>query len=136
MSSATADPPSPQREALLRLLLPHWRRTRGAEPIWIACDEGWLPLIAALHAELVGVWPDYHLFEASQKYGELYFRVDDVPEALQERVDACVEAAQARALRICEACGRPGRLGQDRGGWLEVVCEVHAQAGGYTPVGA
>lgn len=136
MSSATAEPASPQQEALLRLLRPHWRRTRGDEPIWIACGDGWLPLITALHHELGAVWPEYHLFEVSQKYGELYFRVDDVPAALEDRVRACVDAAQARALHTCETCGRPGRLGQDRGGWLEVVCEAHARAGGFAPTAA
>jgi hypothetical protein len=121
------------RAALHRLLEGAWRRSHGDEAIWSACGPGWFAIVAELHAEVVAIAPEYQLYEVSQKYGALYFRADEVPEAAREAVIACIDRAEARAQGTCEACGRPGRLCHDRGGWLEVVCPAREAAGGYVP---
>lgn len=91
----------------------------------MACEDGWLELIATLHREVRALAPDYALYEVSQKYGELYFRVDGLQGQLRETVTRRIEAAQARSLVTCESCGAAGILCRDRMGWLEVLCAEH-----------
>jgi hypothetical protein len=122
-----------EKDVLLRMLGPHWRRAHGDEPMWIGCKDGWLPLIQHVHEQLVALAPDYGLREVFQKYGVLVVRVSDIEASGEADVRTVIADARVRSSTICETCGEPGRLCGDPHGWLDVVCPHHEHAGGYVP---
>jgi hypothetical protein len=121
------------KNTLLAALWPHWQPEHGADPIWIGCEDGWLPLIEELHRRIVAIAPSYGLREVFQKYGLLIYRVGAVDESLEAAVRACLADVRQRSSTVCEFCGDTGRLCRDPGGWRVVVCPRHEALGGHVP---
>ena len=63
--------------------------------------------------------------QVKEKFGTLRFYVnsaDDVTRAL-------IDMAESLSTITCEVCGNRGTM--RKGGWLRVLCNQHAEAGGY-----
>jgi hypothetical protein len=92
------------------------------------CGPGWYALVASLARTLErqivhlparrqrGVFAT----QVKEKFGHLRFYMSTSNDAM----DAAIHRARERSLRVCEDCGRPGRL--HRGKWLVTRCDDHA----------
>lgn len=100
-------------------------RSRAGSPILadcfeFECGDGWLDLIHSLseaissHAMSVGL--QVAAVQVKEKYGVLRFYVDVGDEEIFRLIDVAEEASEL----ICEVCGLPGGLTQDR--WLTTRC--------------
>lgn len=94
---------------------------------YIECDVGWDDLLLELDSKLAELAPDYQVLQIKEKYGGLRFYAIGLSD---EGLDL-IEEYEDRSLTICETCGSPGRLMQDRG-WYKTVCDEHSE--GYLPV--
>lgn len=91
------------------------------------CGDGWYDLINTLCSSIThhlkyNAAPDTPPVIAEQvkeKFGTLrfYYRGGD------DKIDAFVQFAEYFSGKICEVCGKPGRLNE--GGWLKTTCEDH-----------
>lgn len=88
--------------------------------------EGWHPLLDELHEELVKADPEYQTFQVKEKFGLLRVYLSGHSEAVQE----LLWAFEKKSGAICEACGSPGRLRNDRY-WVKTLCDEHAARGQY-----
>lgn len=75
------------------------------------------PLVAELEME---TGRRFEVLQIKEKFGSLRFYVNHSTDAMRE----WIAAAELESCRICEVCGRPGRLRQSR--WLQTRCDVHA----------
>ncbi len=81
---------------------------------------GWLPLLDALFADLMGLgWSHRALASATVERGALSLKVDEITAAHQARVDQ----ARAESERICEICGAAGMLRTGAGGRMRTRCD-------------
>lgn len=93
---------------------------------------GWWPLLEEMHQRLLAVDPGYRLDQVKEKFGLLRVypndeRYRDKPE-LETRLEAVINEFVARSGRVCEKCGRPGRLRnrpeeQRRLRWIFTLCD-------------
>ena len=82
------------------------------------CGDGWYGIIDALAQELTANKSiDIRAFQVKEKWGGLRFYVNS---ATDEQF-AMIDLAEAFSYRVCEACGKPGKLRQ--GGWIVTLCE-------------
>jgi hypothetical protein len=100
------------------------------------CGDGWYriikeaaeklePLIVAEIAKDPGGWNAgyYRASQIKEKYGTLRFYLSGGTDAMWK----IIEEAERKSAKICETCGRPGKL---RGkGWLWTACAKHARRG-------
>jgi hypothetical protein len=92
--------------------------------------DGWSGIVRGLLdriAEFTGgpeAFPQIHIFEIKEKYGELRIYMSDVEGEHAEAVGIAVARAVGLSRITCETCGRPGRLIQS-GGWWHVACHEH-----------
>jgi hypothetical protein len=80
---------------------------------------GWMPMIERLVIRLIKLGWDRHLSQVKVKFGGLRFYVGGVTPAAR----AVIDKVQARSLRICDDCGKPGRQHEEEG--TSVRCEKH-----------
>lgn len=98
------------------------------------CNAGWFPLLEAYFdevARLIAAHPGatYRLNQVKEKFAclRIYARTsDDILEAVKAAYDRAARASED----ICEVCGKPGVLRNDRG-YFMTRCDVHA--GGAPP---
>jgi hypothetical protein len=83
--------------------------------VWRFC-ENLEPLVA--EAENATGCP-FEVLQVQQKFGGLRFYVSHRTDAIQQRI----EIGESQSLRICEVCGKPGRLRDD---CIRTVCVEHA----------
>lgn len=100
-----------------------WRE--GPRPISVAqvCEyvgKGWTPLITQLIKDLFAAGWDGEIFQVKEKFGGLRFYVGAVPDGAYELIDK----AENDSYHICEVCGQPGELRNDRS-WLLTLCDEH-----------
>lgn len=119
---------------LFRALTARPRRFRTMGPmsadIDYECGPGWAPLIDALLADLLALWPDITVQQVKEKFGRLTVYVTYPRDpALHAAVESRISIAAADASRMCELCGAPGRTRAT--GWIRVLCFDHAVANGH-----
>ncbi len=93
------------------------------------CMAGWYPIIERLLVELREIAPrgSIRVVQVKEKLGELRVYWDGPVEVQHdERVSVAVFAAECRAVRSCEICGKPGLRRIGSGGWLSTRCDGHA----------
>lgn len=107
------------------------------------CDNGWARILWDLSRSLDRIRREYggdlRASQVKEKYGTLRFYYDawGFPQEVYDRIDALIDAAEARSTTTCEACGRPGQLGWARDGlWYRTLCPRCARRQGYAPVPA
>lgn len=99
---------------LLESLRPH-ASSSDFEVVW--CGEGWRPLVASCHLELVAACHDYRFSVIKQTSGALTFKAHpgDQPQSTdaQQALDAITEKYRVASQSTCEWCGSPGMLRED-----------------------
>ena len=96
---------------------------RSTSMCWgFECGSGWFKLVRGLSAKLEAInrtVPEdeqIHAMQVKEKFGTLRFYTNWSNEKASDLIDA----AEKKSARICETCGRPGKL---RGtGWLTTLC--------------
>jgi hypothetical protein len=82
--------------------------------------KGWRPLIKQLIIDLKKMGWDGNITQIKQKFGGLRFYIGAGSLKIFNRIDK----AEKESFKICEECGRPGRL---RGNsWLMTLCDKHS----------
>ena len=81
--------------------------------------EGWWPICAALHAELLAMDPDYRIAQVKEKFGGLRFYLDAGTAAMWH----AVQAAELRSEVTCEVCGGAG-TNEAVDGWWATLCST------------
>lgn len=89
--------------------------------------EGWHPILARLHEQVVTLVPDYTVFQVKEKFGGLRVGLSldpdldkNLPSEVTSKVWDLCEAAEEESLRTCEYCGKAGKaLGA---GWIKTLC--------------
>lgn len=123
---------TPALDALLCQRHPQLFQHRHADPQTCAmgwglqCGDGWFDLIDILCESLQqetehGDAPQAVAMQVKQKWGRLRFSV----ESATERQQAMIDLAEALSARLCEQCGKPGKM-QSIKGFCTVRCEEHA----------
>ena len=84
------------------------RKWLGAHktPCWSYVEDGWVPLLDRLAAELVALGWDRDLHQCKEKFGGLRFYVG----ANTAEMAAAIERAEQESLNTCAKCGMPGML--------------------------
>jgi len=106
------------------------RRARVGPELEIFVDDGWLPLVRQCHAALIEVLPEYELLAVKEKYGALAFQAFPRPwvpggnwtDEESDLVEQITDAAAAWSALVCEHCGLPGELREDRE-HLRTLCD-------------
>lgn len=94
----------------------------------IECDDGWFDLIESLAqflTQLKNFHPKENRFRAAQvkeKFGCLRFYFSG---PASEEARGAVNFATNISTRLCEVCGHPGSLRQDKR-WIRTLCDTHA----------
>ena len=91
------------------------------------CWSGWFPIIERLLGELREIAPDgLQVHQVKEKLGGLRVYCEGRGDSDDHRISLAVLAAECRAARACEVCGKPGLRRLGRGGWLSTRCDEHA----------
>jgi hypothetical protein len=131
-------PAEASRRRRLRRRFPDLLRHLGDVPSFTPDEEplgrwglefgrGWLPLFRALCQRLAQLVPPsrrhrFAITQAKQKFGALRLHMSHS----SARMNAAIEEARERSTSICEDCGKPGAM-HDQRGWVHVLCETHAR---------
>lgn len=99
---------------------------RGTCMCWgFECGDGWYELIRQLSeklTKLIKEFPkeeqsDFRALQVKEKYGTLRFYLTAGTDAIFDAIDE----ASSSSAKICESCGRPGRIRGE--GWLLTRCD-------------
>ena len=99
-----------------------------------AHDDGWFDLVWRLCEAIEALGPDegFKVEQVKEKFGTLRFYVSGGNEAIHE----LIWKVQGQSHHICEVCGQPGSLRDDRR-WIRTLCEHHAaHTPKFVPMGA
>lgn len=103
-----------------------------------ACDNGWARILWDLSRSLDRIrrehGGDLRASQVKETYATLRFYYDawGFPQDVYDRLDALIDAAEARSAETCEHCGRPGGLCQNAAGtWFRTLCPRCARHQGY-----
>mgnify|MGYP001599213963 CR=1 FL=1 len=81
------------------------------------CESGWFRLIDNLCKQLVKASPNVVADQVKEKFGGLRFYV----HGCTAKGNKLIEVAEHKSFRICELCGKRGKL-YYQGGWYLVRC--------------
>lgn len=84
----------------------------------MACGPGWAALVrqAVMAMRALG---QVEIESVESKYGSLRI---SLAGPLRPKLEAVASQAEEQSLRICEACGAPGWLREDRP-WVATLCD-------------
>lgn len=90
--------------------------------------RGWWPLLMALDDDLARIDLEYTVSRVRSSEGHLLLAVQSSrPEWFAPAFAQVTRAAQRRAARTCERCGRRGSRREVEGAPASVLCDVHAR---------
>lgn len=92
-----------------------------------ACGPGWTALIDQFLADVQDV-AGIDGIRAESKHGLLRLEAvlpTGASPADRRTLEKAELLAEHRSQRVCEKCGKPGRLRE--GAWLEVACDTHSE---------
>lgn len=81
--------------------------------------SGWHAVVTKLIDDLFELGWDGQLAQIKEKFGGLRFYIEQGDEAVWTRI----EQAEKECDKICDACGKPGKL--TGAGWWAVRCDEH-----------
>jgi hypothetical protein len=99
-----------------------------------AHDDGWFDLVWRLCEAIEALGPDedFKVEQVKEKFGGLRFYVSGGNEAIR----GLIWKVQGQSHHICEVCGQPGSLRDDRR-WIRTLCDHHAiHTPKFVPMGA
>lgn len=122
-------------DVLPELIARYPRLFRGEGPVIPSgLLPGWARLVNALLTEIDGLLTDeqaqrFEVWQIKEKFGTLrfYWKLQDSESAppdevlLNTRIMERVRVAERESATVCERCGAPGALGEDKG-WWRVRC--------------
>ena len=88
------------------------------------CEDGWFDILDALCERIQflidhnGI-PQVRATQVKEKFGTLRFRVNGG----SEEITGMLNAAEVFSSRVCELCGKPGKLPQSS---LKTRCQEHS----------
>lgn len=85
---------------------------------WGYCQKGWLPIVDKLIKDLKKAGWDCYLGSVGEKYGGLRFSTGGLTEEMEDLIDA----AEAKSLKTCELCGKPGK-NREKNFWIKTRCK-------------
>lgn len=93
--------------------------------------EGWHFLVKHIYAEATKYDPEIRIVQVKEKFGKLrvYWDSPERKEAKHPGLLAfcdIVWKAEADSGKVCEMCGKPGRVTDSRG-WLMCRCPEHSE---------
>lgn len=96
-------------------------------PVWMSIDigPGWWPLVTRLDADLRAIYPEYQVAQVKEKFGELRYYIEGVPQDLYSQVYERIRDAERESSRTCEECGEPGEQ-ESVYGWMATLCPIHS----------
>src|SRR6267142_2317798 len=97
---------------------------RDNKQVFRECGPGWNNLIDPLVEEAERGLAI--IMQIKEKFGKLRFYCHNSSDKLDDMIDS----AEAESGRICEMCGKPGRM-MVKGGWYKTVCADDALSLGY-----
>lgn len=129
-------------ESRLKSAHPRLFQASGRRPPFfygISCGDGWFDLLDVLCGELeqtplvsvsegnaTPAHPEsFWIEQIKEKFGGLRVYVSAAPDYVHNMI----RIAEALSFRICENCGRPGRLRSDRA-WIRTLCDDCADVQG------
>jgi hypothetical protein len=92
------------------------------------CGEGWSGIVQPLFDDLMRLGGDVR--QIKEKFGGLRFYYSLPPTVSSDQREAFarrVRRAEEASFKICETCGKPGRLVNDRG-YLFTACHTCHEA--------
>lgn len=90
--------------------------------------RGWWPLLVRLDDQLARIDPVYTVIRLRSVDGRLRFEAESSqPIWFRPVFGQIIRAAQQRAARTCERCGRNGRRRDGEGTRATVLCDAHAR---------
>ncbi len=104
--------------------------THSLIPFGIETGDGWFDLIWELCTKIdalaksAGLSGDDYpkAMQVKEKFGGLRFYANPCNVKVADEVFAAIDEAEARSVKTCETCGKPGR--QVGGGWIVTICEA------------
>jgi hypothetical protein len=101
------------------------------DEVYAAADEGWRPLLEKLFSDFDVVLrgsagAKVRILQIKEKFGGLrfYFRVSGIPDVVEEKLRSLSRRAEDASFALCEVCGAPGKLRNDKG-WWHTRCNPH-----------
>ena len=82
-------------------------------------SPGWAALVRQAVIAMRGLDPHVEIEGIESKYGSLRISLDG---PLRPELEELASQAEEQSLRICEACGAPGWLREDRP-WVATLCD-------------
>lgn len=86
----------------------------------VECMDGWSDLIYDLCKKINDLDYDGIVFQIKEKFGALRFYISGGDEHIHKLIDD----AEILSEKICEVCGKEGKLINDRG-WYMTRCDEH-----------
>lgn len=112
---------------------PYQSLTNSLMGFGFECGDGWYQLIWNLSEEIEDLLTKHNVsldyfdvFQVKEKYGGLrfyYILVNDKEDTATE-LYKIVDKYEKLSLKICEMCGKEGKLQEGANGWLKVLCRV------------
>jgi len=108
------------RDKLKKKLEPYW----SERPVWkdTSVGDGWLPIIDRLVTNLAKIYPAFRIVQIKEKFGTLRFYIEAVPTELYPQVSREIEEAELKSAEVCESCGKPGKMRDERY-WMKTMCD-------------
>lgn len=85
----------------------------------MGCGPGWAALVRQAVTGMRALDPHVEIEGIESKYGSLRI---SLAGPLRPKLEALASQAEEQSLRICEACGAPGRLREGRP-WVATLCD-------------
>lgn len=95
----------------------------------ISVPDGWISFVLDLDKKISAVNPHYCISQVKEKFGGLRYYIEvptytSVNKVMYDIIDDLVHLAEQRSLRICQVCGKHGKL-RNHNGWYSTLCDVH-----------
>lgn len=88
---------------------------------------GWEEILESAFEDLHSLGVDLNTLKVKEKFGSLVIQFLTPPKELdKDAAYAIIRRAEERSLRVCEACGAPGKQVTLDGLWLKTACEKHS----------
>ena len=98
------------------------------EQLLYACSQfgmGWWPLLEKYIPAILALDPECE-FEPKEKYGTLRLQATcsiDLDSNKRQEIYRLEDEAENESAKVCEYCGKPGRLRTEKRSWWETLCD-------------
>lgn len=86
----------------------------------LSIPAGWRELVYELTEKIHRMEPSVRVGQIKEKFGGLRYYT----YGHNDRVDALIDDYERKSMKICDVCGEPGTLRENKG-WMMTRCEEH-----------